>query len=286
MDRRAIFFLIAAALAALLVWPSDPHQRYFPIALACLYVVLAIVSFCDYVSARQVEPETGGVRFRPEDFSGDARAQRAFHRQLLALRLRTVEMGRAAWANLDPATDALLNADAERVRHVVEADRRIDEMGRTLVHDATMVLAIEAPVERELQYVVSVLRLAYELERCGDLAVNLARAGERLPGPLERGQLRALVEGLARVTRNLFAEALDLYAEGVPADLDLDDDAVDTAFTLLLRRLTEPGIPPETVIALTTAARAYERIGDHAVNLAARSGLVALDALEETSSNQ
>ena len=121
-------------------------------------------------------------------------------------------------------------------------------------------------------YVVSLLRLAYELERCGDLMVNVARAAHRLDGPIDERARGPLME-LAQRCREIFERALGVYASGGDSDLDEADDLVDDAQARLLSALTDTSVDHRTIIALTIAGRCYERVADHAVNLAARSGL-------------
>ena len=196
-----------------------------------------------------------------------------YHRQLRDLAQQVIEVGRAVLDNIGRATDALVDHDLGLVDDVLAADDRIDAFARRLEESAVLVLARQAPVASELSYVVSLLRLAYELERCGDLMVNVARAAHRLDGPIDERARGPLME-LAQRCREIFERALGVYASGGDSDLDEADDLVDDAQTRLLSALTDASVDHRTIIALTIAGRCYERVADHAVNLAARSGLV------------
>ena len=199
----------------------------------------------------------------------------AYHRQLGDLARQVVSLGSAVWDNIGRATDALLGYDLALVDDVLSADDRIDEFSNQLENGAVTVLACESPVASELSYVVSLLRLAYELERCGDLMVNVARATHRLRGPIVDPVVKQALLDLAQKSRTLFERALAMYAAGEKADLHEEDDEVDAAHTFLLKVLADERVDPGTIIALTIAGRCFERVGDHAVNLADRSRLVA-----------
>ena len=199
----------------------------------------------------------------------------AFHRQLGELAREVVGLGWAILDNIGRATDALVGYDIGLVDDVLAADDRIDALARQLEEDVVLVLVREAPVASELSYVASLLRLAYELERCGDLMVNVARVTHRLSGPLRETAVRAALVDLAAKARAIFARALEIYEKNDVTDLDEADDEVDAAHTLLLKELAEPGVDHRTIIALTIAGRCFERVGDHAVNLAKRSRLAA-----------
>lgn len=198
-----------------------------------------------------------------------------YHRQLRQLAERLVTLGGAVWDNIGRATEALVGRDFGLVDDVIEADDRIDATSKQLTEDAVLVLARQAPVASELQYVVSLLRLAYEIERCGDLMVNVARAAHRLPAELPPGDVRSALASLAEASRRIFEHALDLYRQGNAADLSEEDDEVDDAHTRLLHVLTVDPVDPHVIVALTIAGRCFERVADHAVNLAARSQLNA-----------
>ena len=204
----------------------------------------------------------------------------AYHRQLRGLAGQVVSLGSAVLDNLGRAPDALIRCDLGLDDDVLQTDDRIDEFAKKLESDAVEVLALEAPVASELHYVVSLLRLCYELERCGDLLVNVARAAHRLRGPV-REDLARSVTGLAEKTRDLFERALGTYAAAEAADFNEADDEVDDAHAALLAALEKPDVDHRTIIALTIAGRCYERIADHAVNLAERSRLVSAAPLDD-----
>jgi phosphate transport system protein len=202
------------------------------------------------------------------------RTRHEYHQHLRGLARGVVSLGSAVWDNIGRATEALVSYDLGLVDDVVEADDRIDEISQQLTSDAVLLLAREAPVASELSYVVSLLRLAYELERCGDLMVNVARVTYRLGGPVRNEQVRQGLVDLASRSRNIFEKALAIYDAGEVADLSEADDEVDAAQTRVFKALAEPGVDAQTIIALTIAARCFERVADHAVNLADRATLV------------
>jgi phosphate transport system protein len=169
------------------------------------------------------------------------------------------------------ATVALLDQDSDLAERVIAEDRRIDELCADLVKLVKTRL-LSAPVGPvELEDLIAVLQMVPELERSADLAEHIAqRARQGLGGsitPRARGIVQAMGDCGARMWQ-LSSRAYSERTRELSFELNEADDEMDDLSAHLLREGTLADGPVATELALI--ARFYERIGDHAVNLARR----------------
>jgi phosphate transport system protein len=171
------------------------------------------------------------------------------------------------------ATDALLTGDRERAKELVRGDAEIDLLYHQI--DALVLGHLRTAVEQPelVQYFVSVLRLLPELERSGDLAEHIARRAARGVGTETSPRLRGLIERMGEVATLMWRMAADAYGDRSPnlaLRLDELDDEMDELHATLIAELSTGEMTIPIVIELTLVSRFYERLGDHAVNLARR----------------
>jgi phosphate transport system protein len=183
-----------------------------------------------------------------------------------------VEMGSAVTENVRRAGHAMLERRLDLVDVVRNADNEVNARYIALERKIFTTLALQQPVARDLRFLVAATRMVYELERSGDLAVNLVNDLERQDGFPDSPRLMGRLEEIVNETTALFARGIDAIADMTPdagAVLDAADDAVDNAvsefYTEIGAESAELGL--ETAIALTRVGRFLERIADHAVNL-------------------
>jgi len=182
---------------------------------------------------------------------------------------------RATWM-LREATRALFERDPERARRVVETDREVDRTEMELDRRCVQVLARRAPVGEDLRLVTSILKAVTDVERVGDLAVNIAeRALELYLGPGIDPD--ADVQALAKASTDMWERAAESFRtrdSAVARGLHADDRAVDelnrTCFRTLIGVARDHPDQVERVLALSSVCRHFERVGDHAVNLGER----------------
>lgn len=170
------------------------------------------------------------------------------------------------------ATHALLTADATVAAGVVEDDRVVDDL--TAEVEALIWGRLESgPVDPgTLRHLVSVLLILPELERSADLAEHvaqraLAHLGSEM-SPLSRG----IVQRMTEVALDMWRTAADAYAERSsqgPALAEADEE-MDILHERLTREVATEAMPVPVAAQVTLLARFYERLGDHAVNLARR----------------
>ncbi len=170
------------------------------------------------------------------------------------------------------ATATLLEQDSAKAKRVIDQDHVIDAQVVALEQLIWNRLEAGGLGRGELQLMVGVLQLLPELERSADLAEHIAqRAMSGLGGeitPLSRG----IVQRMADVACAMWRRAADAYAERISqaASLDEDDEELDILHERLLREIDQGRMSPAAAAQLTLVGRFYERLGDHAVNVARR----------------
>ncbi|WP_327051032.1 phosphate signaling complex protein PhoU [Halomicrococcus gelatinilyticus] len=204
-----------------------------------------------------------------------------FDDELAALRADVVEMGDVVVERLETALMALEERDAALAREVVDGDDEINELYLDLESDCIDLFALQQPLAGDLRFVAASFKILTDLERIADLAVNvgsytLARDHELVPDVdlLQIGELAV----------EMVEDALAAYAEEdadacvAVADRDDELDALcERVGELVVRHLTSTDDDPTTewlfteVTKLLLTVRDIERVGDHAVNVAART---------------
>ena len=174
--------------------------------------------------------------------------------------------------SLAGATEALLTNDVSTALKVVEGDQAIDDLAAQVELLVWEQLGNEPVPSATLRHLVGVLLIVPELERSGDLAEHIAqRAASNLGvemSPLSRG----IVQRMAEVALEMWRVAADAYGDRAAdaASLSEDDEEIDILHDRLTGEVAGGAMPPQTGAQVTLLARFYERIGDHAVNLARR----------------
>jgi len=171
------------------------------------------------------------------------------------------------------ATHALVSADREAARNLVAADADIDDLYQA-VESSVQGRLLNRPTDpAETQYLLAVLGMLPELERSGDLAEHVARRATRnLPAEMP-ARLRGYVQRMGEVACAMWHIAGDAYggdSPGATERLESLDDEMDDLHVTFIAELVAAGIPVEVAIELALVGRFYERLGDHAVNLARR----------------
>jgi phosphate transport system protein len=202
-----------------------------------------------------------------------AEIRQAFGEQLHQIHQGLVQMASLVLENAKRAGEAVLDNRVDLVSEVERVDTEIDALYLTLEHQVFEVLARQQPVAKDLRFLVSATRILYELERSGDLAVNCTKAMMRVDGfsvspPLEATLGRLIDESTALFGRGVLA--LDDMDATAGFRLDQEDDVVDEIcsrfYQDLARESTTTGLA--SAIELSRVARFFERIADHAVNIA------------------
>ena len=203
----------------------------------------------------------------PEELRG------AFHRELDHIDEQVMQLFALVSEGVAGATEALLAGDRETAKALVARDRLIDTLFIDVEDLVQRQLALQSPMAIDLRFLLSVLRIVPELERSGDLAEHIAQRAVRGLTTELTPRLRGLVERMGRVGVEMWQDAAQAYAERDPqaeARLRELDDEMDDLHVSLIAELAPGLVSVPVVIELAVVGRFYERLGDHAVNIAAR----------------
>ena len=149
-------------------------------------------------------------------------------------------------------------------------------------------LALQAPVARDLREIASILKLAPEIERSADLCCNICKAARRMYGHELDPKLRGLIQKMSDQAQQEYKESIEAYiAVDGPraAALDDMDSLLDDMHRQFIGQILESHaagtIHLEVAVQLALVGRFYERLGDHAVNIANRVCYIATGVLPE-----
>jgi len=200
--------------------------------------------------------------------------QRHFQADLEQLKARLLEMGGLAEERVRTALDGLINRDSDAVARVLDGDRPINQLHIEIDNRCFTLLALHQPMAVDLRAIVSAVKINTDLERVGDLAVNIAEAVRRY---MQHPPVKELIDipRMAVIAQDMLRDALDAYVrrDTFLAQNVLDrDDELDALKTLVFRELLnhmlrDPGTI-EPSLDLILISRHLERIGDHATNVA------------------
>jgi phosphate transport system protein len=201
-----------------------------------------------------------------------------FDAELAAISTRVLEMGGLAEAQVAQAVYALVNLSSETAAQVLQQEDRVNQLELEIDHDLSTIIARRQPTARDLRLLIAVSKTIGNLERVGDEAARIARMVQRLLGEGVSSRLRSAVQDVsfeAQLATTSLRAALDAFARlDAAAALQVikQDDAIDREFDGLMRKLiTHMMEDPRTISAsidLVFVAKAIERVGDHAKNLA------------------
>src|SRR5690606_7391688 len=210
--------------------------------------------------------ETGSTNMSP------AHIIKSCDQELSRLTGEIARMGELAVLQLEAAIDVVERRDERAAMRVVDNDDAIDLMEDEISHDVVRLLALRAPMARDLREVFAALRIASDIERIGDYATNVAKRAIPLsmvaPVPPARG-LRRLADLATGSVRKVIGAYRDGDAERA-YEVWKDDVELDAAYTGLFRELlTYMMEDPRSISSCTHLlfmAKNIERIGDHATN--------------------
>ena len=197
-----------------------------------------------------------------------------FQEELEQLKARLLEMGGLAEERVRSAIRALVDRDPDLVELVLSGDQPINQLHIEIDSRCFKLLALYQPMAVDLRAIVGGVKINTDLERVGDLAINIAEAARRY---LRHAPVKELIDipRMADIAHGMLRDALDAY---VKRDLTLarevlnQDDALDALKTQVFRELLTFMLQDlhtiEPSLDLILISRHLERIGDHATNIA------------------
>jgi phosphate transport system protein len=201
-----------------------------------------------------------------------------FDAELSGISTRVLEMGGTVESQVSRAIYALTHFSAEVASEVMATEERVNALEMEIDRDLSTIIARRQPTARDLRLLIAISKTIANLERVGDEAARIARTVQRLIDTGVSSRLRLPVNDLvheSELATSQLRKALDAFAR-----LDVDkavevlkaDDLIDQEFEGLIRKLiTYMMEDPRTIsssIDLVFVAKAIERVGDHAKNLA------------------
>ncbi len=199
---------------------------------------------------------------------------RHFQGDLEQLKTRLLEMGGLAEDRVRASVDALVRRDADLVERVLGGDGPINQLHIEIDHRCFKLLALHQPMAVDLRAIVSAVKINTDLERVGDLAINIAEAVLRY---MRHPPVKELIDlpRMAAIAQGMLRDSLDAYVrrDVILARAVIDqDDALDSLKTQVFRDLLTYMLQDPTTIQpsldLILISRHLERIGDHATNVA------------------
>lgn len=199
-----------------------------------------------------------------------------FDSELNGVSSRVMELGGMVESQIHQAIYSLAQFDAETADRVIETEIRVNALEIEIDRELSSIIARRQPTARDLRLLIAISKTTANLERVGDEANKMARMVKSI---IESGSARALPSNELRVAADLASgllrKALDAFARlDVSAAVSIlkDDDLIDAEFDGFVRKLvTYMMEDPRTISAsldLLFLAKAIERIGDHAKNIA------------------
>jgi len=192
------------------------------------------------------------------------------------IRTRVLQMGGLVESQINDAIEALFAADMARMRRIEKDDHRVNAYEVEIDAACSLIIAKRQPTAIDLRMLLGISKIVTDLERCGDKAAKIARIAGKILGPeTVRIPCSSDIREMGVITIKLLNRALDAFARQdatVAVDIVRADAEIDEKFSAITRQLiTFMMEDPRTIsVALEVLfiAKAIERVGDHAQNIA------------------
>ncbi|MBN2655565.1 MAG: phosphate signaling complex protein PhoU [Spirochaetales bacterium] len=196
-----------------------------------------------------------------------------FHNELNRVFRDVITMGDMVRDLLNKGLDSLLNANEILAREVIEEDQKIDDMQMKIEDECTLIIAKETPVATELREVLTVIKIANELERLGDHAKHMAkRAGKvsteglKIAGPTLK-EMNDFGIQMVKEALESFLELDSSWAREIAERDNFIDQKYYALYDKLINIIKEKPYKAENLVPLLFLNRYLERIGDRVTNI-------------------
>jgi phosphate transport system protein len=202
-----------------------------------------------------------------------AEERQKFERELEEIETKVIELFAMVAEDLPAATHALLSGDNEVLRQLAEREKVIDALYQEIEKLVNREIVLQAPVASDLRFLLSVLRIVPELERSHDLVMDIASRADHILSEDLSPRCRGIVERMGGLASDMWRQAVDSWygrdRSAVEALRERDEE-MDELYASLIAELASGQMALPVTMAMTLVARFYERLGDHAVNIARR----------------
>lgn len=207
------------------------------------------------------------------DASPPQEIRKNFEEQLDEIQVRLVDLATLVLENTRRAGDVVLENRLDDIQTVVDSDEPVNEEYAVLEDKVFHLLALQQPVASDLRFLVVATRVLYEIERTGDLAVNMVKQLRRVDGIPTDQVLHSVLARLVDASATMFGRGIEALATMNPdiglaaeAEDEETDDITSELFSSVTARQDDMGL--EAAVALFYIGRFLERIADHGVNIA------------------
>lgn len=199
-----------------------------------------------------------------------------FDEDLYKLKQDVLAMGAVAEGMIRKSMGVLVDRNPALIAQVLADEDKMDAFQRSIDNETVRLIGVYTPVARDLRFLLMITRINAELERCADHAVSICHGYESLK-LLEDPPLKPLVDlpRMAVIAEQMLHRALEAFLKGSEGDAEVvieTDDQVDRLNDQIFRELVTYMLgDPRSIsrsLGLILTARAFERVADHAVNIA------------------
>lgn len=199
---------------------------------------------------------------------------RRIDEDILEIRRLILKMGAMIEERLDWAIKALIEKDDKRAQLVIESDNQVDQLEVEIDRISRNMIVLMQPAAKDLRFVFTAIKVTTDLERMGDLLVNIC---ERTMEIVNEPPLKPYIDlpRMADLVRRMIQKSLDAFFEGDAelAQAVIDEDAIvdDLNIQVFRELLTYMMEDPKNIrkaLALSSISKSLERMGDHATNIA------------------
>jgi phosphate transport system protein len=201
--------------------------------------------------------------------------KRHLDREIEGLKNKLLELGTLVEDNLYNALNSIQKEDITLAEKVINSDQIIDKKEVDLEEDCLKTLALYQPVAADLRFIVSILKINNDLERIGDLAVNIAERVDFIKALEEKDIIKDVIF-ISHKASDMLKKSLDAFVNLDPKlakEVCESDDVIDEINTKMYEKIRDeiirrPDYSTERLLRVLTTSRDLERIGDHATNIA------------------
>jgi phosphate transport system protein len=199
-----------------------------------------------------------------------------YDQDLEAIRSRMMQMGGLVEAQIRAAISGYLDGDRERIEQVIAGDAKVNELEIAIDEDLGQIIVRRQPAASDLRLILAASKAVTDLERIGDEATKIARMAREIHANGRTAATRlATIVHISDIVIGMLRKSLDAFARldvAAAARVAAEDAAIDEEFRAIIRQLiTFMMEDPRTIstsLSIVWVAKAFERIGDHAKNIA------------------
>jgi len=197
-----------------------------------------------------------------------------FHKELDKLKKKILHLTASVEESLRSAVKSVTELDRNLAQSVISGDDAIDALEVEVEEECLKILALHQPVATDLRYIVAVLKINSDLERIGDLAVNIAKRTKNLEHrngaaiPFDLHEMLTLSMKMVSESADALIRSDVELAQAVRESDERVDQLHKSAFQSVQQHVSESPQHAQYFISLLSVSRALERIADHATNIA------------------